>query len=81
MASALYQAKKVLFFYLHNKWSDTERPHTIRQGCRSRCSLAAGLRGNGERMRKWKENEEMDRKLGNGQRMRKWTENEEMDRN
>ena len=31
-------------------------------------------------MRKWKENEEMDRKLGNGQRMRKWTENKEMDR-
>ena len=24
------------------------------------CSLAAGLRGNGERMRKWRENEEME---------------------
>ena len=31
------------------------------QGCRSRCSLAAGLRGNEERMRKWTENEEMER--------------------
>ena len=31
-------------------------------------------------MRKWKENEEMDRERGNGQRMRKWTENEERDR-
>ena len=38
------------------------------------------LRGDGERMRKWTENEEMDRELGKGQRMRKWTENEEMDR-
>ena len=38
------------------------------------------LRGNGERIRKWTENEEMDRKLVNGQRMRKWTENEEIDR-
>ena len=38
------------------------------------------LRGNGERIRKWTENEEMDRKLVNGQRIRKWTENEEMDR-
>ena len=31
-------------------------------------------------MRKWTENEEMDREWGNGQRMRKWTENEEMER-
>ena len=31
-------------------------------------------------MRKWKENEEMERECGNGQRMRKWKENEEMDR-
>ena len=31
-------------------------------------------------MRKWTENEEMDRELGKGQRMRKWTDNEEMDR-
>ena len=31
-------------------------------------------------MRKWTENEEMDRERGNGQRMRKWAENEEMDR-
>ena len=30
-------------------------------------------------MRKWTENEEMDRERGNGQRMRKWAENEEMD--
>ena len=35
------------------------------QGCTNRCSLAAGLRGNGERMRKWR---------GNGERMRKWRE-------
>ena len=61
-----------------------------RQGCATCCSLAAGLRGNGERMRKWRENEEierrwreneeMDREWGNGQRIRKGTENEEMDR-
>ena len=38
------------------------------------------LRGNGEIIRKWTDNEEMDRKLVNGQRIRKWTENEEMDR-
>ena len=38
------------------------------------------LGGNGERMRKWIENEEMDRELGNGKRMRKWTENEEIKR-
>ena len=38
------------------------------------------LRGNGERIRKWTENEEMDRECGNGQRMRKWKENEEMER-
>ena len=31
-------------------------------------------------MRKWTENEEMDRELGKGQRMRKWTDNEEMHR-
>ena len=31
-------------------------------------------------MRKWTDNEEMDRESGNGKRMRKWTENEEMDR-
>ena len=33
--------------------------------------VAAGLRGNGERMRKWRENEEIERR---------WRENEEMDR-
>ena len=48
---------------------------TVAQGCRSCCSLAAGLRGNGERneemKRKWRENEEIERK---------WRENEEMDR-
>ena len=38
------------------------------------------LRGNGERMRKETENEEIERELGNGQRMRKSTENEEIDR-
>ena len=32
-------------------------------------------------MRKWTENEEMDRELGKGQRMRKWTDNEEMHKN
>ena len=31
-------------------------------------------------MRKWTENEEMERECGNGQRMRKWRENEEMER-
>ena len=41
------------------------------QGCATCCSLAAGLRGNGERMRKWRENEEIERR---------WRENEEMDR-
>ena len=35
------------------------------QGCTTCCSLAAGLRENGERMGKWK---------GNGERMRKWRE-------
>ena len=44
---------------------------TLEQGCATRCSLAAGLRGNGERMRKWRENEEIERR---------WRENEEMDR-
>ena len=33
--------------------------------CTNRCSLAAGLRGIGERMRKWR---------GNGEKMRKWRE-------
>ena len=41
------------------------------QGCATCCSLAAGLRENGERMRKWRENEEIERR---------WRENEEMDR-
>ena len=31
-------------------------------------------------MRKWTENEEMDRECGNGKRMRKWRENEEIKR-
>ena len=31
-------------------------------------------------MRKWTENEEIDREKGNGKRMRKSTENEEMER-
>ena len=44
------------------------------QGCRSCCSLAAGLQGNGERMRKWRGNVENMRKLrGNGERVRKWS--------
>ena len=38
------------------------------------------LRGNGERMRIWRENEERNRESGNRKRMRKWTENEEIDR-
>ena len=38
------------------------------------------LRGNGERIRKWTENEEMDRECGNGKRIRKWRKNEEMKR-
>ena len=41
------------------------------QGCATCCSRAAGLRENGERMRKWTENEEIERR---------WRENEEMDR-
>ena len=45
------------------------------QGCTTCCSLAAGLRGNGERMRKWRGNGEKMRKLrGNGERMKKWRE-------
>ena len=45
------------------------------QGCTNRCSLAAGLRGNEERMRKWRGNGERMRKWrGNGERMRKWRE-------
>ena len=31
-------------------------------------------------MRKWKENEEIERESGNGKRMKKWKENEEMER-
>ena len=51
------------------------------QGCTNRCSLAAGLRGNAERMRKWRGNSEKLRKLrGIGEKMRKWRENEEMER-
>ena len=37
----------------------------LNQGCTNRCSLAAGLRRNEERMRKWRGSEE---------RMRKWRE-------
>ena len=44
-------------------------------------SVGAGLRGNGERMRKLRGNGKKMRKLrGNGERMRKWRENEEMER-
>ena len=43
----------------------------LSQGCATCCSLAAGPRGNGERMRKWRENEEIERR---------WRENGEMDR-
>ena len=45
--------------------------YIVKQGCATCCSLAAGLRGNGERMRKWRENKEIERR---------WRENEEMDR-
>ena len=38
---------------------------TRHQGYATRCILVTGLRGNGERMRKWR---------GNGERMRKWRE-------
>ena len=38
------------------------------------------LRGNGQRMRIWTENEEINREGGNRKRMRKWKENEEMER-
>ena len=48
-------------------WSDFMVINGI-QGVTTRCSLAAGLRGNGERMRKWR---------GNGERMRKWRGNGE----
>ena len=43
------------------------------QGCTNRCSLAAGLRGNEERMRKWRGNgEKMMKWRGNGEKKRKW---------
>ena len=42
--------------------------------------VAAWLRENGERMGKWRENEEMERELGNGETIRKWRENEEIER-
>ena len=42
-----------------------EKKGITNQGCTNRCSLAAGLRGNGERMRKWG---------GNGEKLRKWRE-------
>ena len=36
--------------------------------------------GNGERGRKWRQNEEMEKEGGNGERMRKWRKREEMKR-
>ena len=36
--------------------------------------------GNGERVREWRENEEMEKEGGNGERGRKWRENEEMEK-
>ena len=39
------------------------------QGCTNCGILASGLRGNGERMRKWWENEEMEREWGNEERL------------
>ena len=46
----------------------------------NRCSLAAGLRGNEERMRKWRGNgEEMEREWGNEEEMeRKWGNGERL---
>ena len=43
--------------------STKKQTSMYRQGCTTCCSLAAGLRGNGERMGKWGENEEMKRDL------------------
>ena len=54
--------------------------HANRQGVTTCCSLAAGLRGNVERMRKWSENEEMKRERGNGVRERILRKNKEMER-
>ena len=51
--------------------SEIDRIDRKKQGCTTCCSLAAGLRGNGEKMRKLR---------GNGERSRKWTENEEKER-
>ena len=46
-------------------WSPTKMAHGCSQGCTTCGSLVAGLRENGERMRKSR---------GNGERMRKWRE-------
>ena len=55
--------------------SSPHHNHHHHQGCTNCGSLAAGLRGNGERMRKWRGNGERMRKWrGNGERMRKWRE-------
>ena len=46
-------------------WSPTKMAHGCSQGCTTCGSLAARLRENGERMRKWREN---------GESIRKWRE-------
>ena len=42
---------------------------SLQHGCTNCGILASGLRGNGERMRKWWENEEMEREWGNEERL------------
>ena len=59
-------------------WREAEMSKA--QGVTTCCSLAAGLRGNVERMRKWSENEEMKRERGNGVRERILRKNKEMER-
>ena len=73
----LYDKKKLNMIFRINSCS-FKAPHG--EGCETRSNLGAGLRGNGERMRKWTENELMEREGGNEKRIRKWAENEEMDR-
>ena len=50
---------------LKDVWNPYYGLDMLGQGCTNCGSLAAGLRGNGERMRKWG---------GNGEKMRKWRE-------
>ena len=75
----------VLIMFIHLKIFWTRKSSsfiivTSCQGCTNRCSLAAGLRGNEERMRKWRGNgEEMEREWGNEEEMeRKWGNGERL---